>query len=315
MEPPHEIGQLARPDVETPGPSASLCSILPGMRRSSAPTFLRLVVLAASLVPATSSRAADQVPGWATGGLESARESFTQKSRVPEGYDRRELEELLFPERTVVGEGKVEAPWLLVVKAWRASPGLSVAVLETVTHRKAELGRGSEVEATTLYVAVFRGGRSGRRAEITARCKLVNVAERHVRDLDVAPYRLAPARVALGVRTAMRWPLAGGGAENEYLSLLLPEGRELRLVWATLIRTWRMENEGFNEDGSSNKAEAGDEASATISVLGSSSEGLRDLRKTLGERSGVFRWNRTRYVTAGRDPVESVNGFPGAETE
>lgn len=286
-----------------------------GMRRSSVPRLLRLVCLAALLGSVVSTQAADQAPDWATGALSSARESFTQNSRVPEGYDRRELEDVLFPERMVAGEGTVEVPWLLFVKPWRASPGLSVAVLETVTYRKAEIGRGADGDATTLYVAVFAGGTSGTRAEIKARRKVEGVPERHLRDLDLARYRLAPDKLAIGVRTWMSWPLGGGGANNEYLLLLVPEGRELKPVWSTLMRSWRMHNEGFNEDGSSNKAEAGDEASATITVLGTATDGFRDLRKTLGKRSGIYRWNRKRYVTSGRDPVENVNGFPGAEAE
>lgn len=84
------------------------------------------------LAPAVSVRAADKAPVWATGCLDSARDSFTKDSRVPEGYQRSEIEKLLFPASMVVSEDRVEVPWLLFVKLWKASPGLSVAVLETL---------------------------------------------------------------------------------------------------------------------------------------------------------------------------------------
>ena len=65
---------------------------------SSIRRTLWLVCVATTVVPAVSTRAEDQAPAWATGCISVARESFTKESRVPEGYDRSEIQKLLFPE-------------------------------------------------------------------------------------------------------------------------------------------------------------------------------------------------------------------------
>jgi hypothetical protein len=280
---------------------------------SSIRRTLWLVCVATTVVPAVSTRAEDQIPVWATGCISVARESFTKESRVPEGYDRSEIQKLLFPEAMVIRNGRVEVPWLLFVKPWRASPGLSVAVLQTVTY---ENGQGRFDYATTLYLAVFAGGTSGAKADIRARGQVDSVPERYLRELDLAPYRLARDKLAFGVRTFMNWPLVGGGGQNEYLLLFVQDGQELKKVWATLMGSWRMSNDGYNDDGSSNKAEEGHEGTAVVSVLKTATGGFRDLRKSgWSKRPVVYRWNGERYVAKDRDPVENVNGWPEAEVE
>jgi hypothetical protein len=277
---------------------------------------LRLACVVSVLAPACSAQAADDEPAWARYYIRSARESFMQESRVPGGYDRDEIAKLLFPDSIIVNDEVLEVPWLLFVKPWRASPGSSVAVLETVTYLKEEDKRGAEQVKTTLYVAVFAGGTAGAKAEVKAGGRIDSMAERHVTDLDLAPYRLAPDKLAFAVRSRMSWPLVGGGGENEYLVLFLPEGQEVKKVWATLMRSWRMYNDGYFDDGSSNKAEEGHEGVATISVLKTATRGLRDLRKSgWTKRPAVYRWNGKSYVTKDKDSVENVNGWPEAEVE
>jgi hypothetical protein len=216
-------------------------------RRARPPTWSAwLAAVTATLAALPSARAADQVPAWAKDGVESARESFTQKSQVAEGYDRGEIVKLLFPKPLVVAAETVEAPWLLFVKPWKASPELSVAVLQTVTY-----GKGPDAvneTASTLYIAVFAGGASGAKIEIKARGQVHGVAERYLREIDVAPYRLAPDKLAFGVRTWMNWPMVGGGGNNEYLLLFVPDGQGLKTVWATLMQSWSMSNDGYRED-------------------------------------------------------------------
>jgi hypothetical protein len=285
--------------------------MLPFLRRS-----VWLACLASLLAPAWPARAVEQVPAWATDYIRMARERFTEKSRVPAGYDPSEIEKLLFPDSVVVTDETLEVPCLLFVKPWRASPGSSVAVLETVTYLKEKARKGADQVKTTLYVAVLAGGTAGAKAEVKARGQVESVAERHVADLDLAPYRLAPDKLAFGVRTRMSWPLVGGGGDNEYLILFLPDGQEVKKVWATLMHSWRMYNDGYFEDGSSNKAEEGHEGTATISVLKTATRGLYDLRKSgWSKRPAVYRWNGESYVTKGKDPVENVNGWPEAEVE
>ena len=143
-----------------------------------------------------------------------------------------------------------------------------------------------------------------------------SVPERYLRELDLAPYRLTRDKLAFGVRTYMNWPLVGGGGENEYLLLFVQDGEALKKVWATLMRSWRMSNDGYNEDGSSNKAEEGHEGTAVISLLKTATSGVRDLRKSgWSKRPVVYRWNDDHYVAKARDPVENVNGWPEAEVE
>jgi hypothetical protein len=287
-----------------------------GVRLPSIGSSIGIACIAAALALAGSARAADQVPDWAAWGIRNARKDFPQKSRVPEGYDRSELEKLLFPDGVVVSEEGVEVPWLLFVKPWKASPGLSVAVLETVTLVKAQFGQGAAAGATALHIAVFAGGTAGAKADIKAEGWLESVAERHLQDIDLAPYRLAPDKLAFGVRTRMSWPLVGGGAENEYLVLLLPDGQEIKKVWATLMMSWRMSNDGYFEEGSSIKAEGGEQRIATIGVLKTATRGLCDLRKSGWKKHpAVYRWNGTSYVTKDKDPVPNVNGWPEAVVE
>jgi hypothetical protein len=275
---------------------------------------LWLACLASLLAP--SAQAADDEPAWARGYIRSARESFTKESRVPDGYDRTEIASLAFPDSIIVNDEVLEVPWLLFVKPWRASPGLNVAVLETVTYLKEKNERAAEEVKTTLYVAVFAGGTAGAKAEVKARGQADSMAERHVTDLDLAPYRLARDKLAFGVRSRMSWPLVGGGGDNEYLMLFLPDGQEVKKVWATLMHSWRMYNDGYFDDGSSNKAEEGHEGTAIISVLKTATRGLRDLSKSgWSKRPAVYRWNGTSYVTKDKDSVENVNGWPEAEVE
>ncbi len=278
-------------------------------------TVIWLACVSALLVVAKSARAAGQGPAWAAGCVRVSRDSFAKDSRVPAGYDASEIEKLLFPEAMVVSEERVEVPWLLFVKPWRASPGLSVAVLETVTYRK-DGPMGGNDESTTLYIAVFAGGTGGAKVDIKARGRVVGVAERHVRELDLAPYRLAPDKLAFGVRTWMHWPYAGGGGENSYLSLFAVDGQRVKKVWATLMQSSSMRNDGYSEDGSPNKIEEGCcDGEAIITVLKTKSGGCYDLRKVQGHRAVTCRWNGETYVMKGKDPVENVNGFPEAEVD
>lgn len=258
-----------------------------------------------AVLAAASARAKSGGPDWAQGWMEEASASLAQESLVPPEYDRAELLALLLPTPLQLGEAKVECAARLLVKAWRASPGSSVAALAVVTHSK-EPSSDVVESKTTVHVVVFAGGTAGVKPAPRARTTLDLPPERRLDELDLAPYRLARDKLALGVRTRLSIPYAGGGADNEYLSLLLPDGKQLQEVWSTLMSSSMMSNAGWNDDGSREKISRGIPGEATITVLKTQTRGLRDLRKTLVGHSAIYRWDGTRYQTDGDDPVEDA---------
>jgi hypothetical protein len=264
------------------------------------------VGLAAAL-STVGARAEESGPAFARGAIAGARQRYAERSRVPDGYDRAAIERVLALAPPAADDERVEVAERLVVKPWKASPGLSVAALDTSILGKAEFGTGASATASALHVLVFSGGTSGTAPTPVARGVLEGPPDRRLRDLDLAPYRLAPGVLALGVRTEVHFAYGGGGGRDEYLTLCVPEGEQLRVVLTTLLSSWKDVGGGWNADGSRDREESGDERPATISVLPGTSHGLHDLRKTAGRRSAVYRWSGDAYAPSGRDPVRPVN--------
>ena len=268
-----------------------------------------LILCAAVLLAAPTAWAAEAAPPWAKGAIHVAGESMAKESRVPAEYDRDAILKLLLPEPLPISDTKVELAETLFVKPWKAMPGLSVAALHTETRKKGEFSDG----ATTFYVAVFSGGTAGAKPELKARGTFASAPGRRLQDLDLAAYRLAPNTLAFGVRTWVNWMMPGGGATNSYLWLFTLDGANLRRVWSTLLHSWKMYNRSMDEDGVPDKGVEGDTIAAVIAVQKSATRGFFDLRKSANKRSAVYRWDGTRYVRKGADPVENVNWDEGDE--
>lgn len=276
--------------------------------RRTALRAARWLAVTGAIVAATAARGQGPVPRFAASASSGALQRYAEGSHVPEGYDRPAIERLLTSPPLTATEEQVEVPQLLVVKPWKASPALSVAALDTSTYGKASFGAGAEEKASALRLVVFEAGTAGEAPAPKARGVFEGPAERRLHDLDLAAYRLAPGTVALGVRSETHFAYGGGGGRNEYLTLYVAEGEALREVWTTRMVSAKEVGGDWNADGSRDKPQSGDERSATITVLPGTTRGLHDLRKSIGRRSAIYRWNGTTYVAQARDPVPDVNG-------
>jgi hypothetical protein len=265
-----------------------------------------LAGVAVLLCAGTRASAANAEPEWVRLAGESDRREDTEKSSIPAEYDRAEIVKMLKPTALVVSEDKVESLRLLLVKPWQASPSLSVAAMNVVTYAKSGAG-GAEDSGSTVYVAVFAGGKEGAKIDLKARTTMDVRPEERLLKLDLAAYRLSPSQVAVGVRISRDFINYGGGGTNEYVYLLLPDGQDLRRGWATRMASTSLTASSMHKDGSREHFTHGEKTPATITVLKSTTRGLFDLRKSQSKRSSVYQWDGTSYTSNSRDPVSDVN--------
>ncbi len=99
--------------------------------------------------------------------------------------------------------------------------------------------------------------------------------------LDTARYNLAPGVRALGVRMNIGYgPRCAEGGENNYLSLFIEEGAQLKPVLKDLPMSMWTITQGSNGCGSSDAAYTMDSVALTLTVSSSVTNGWRDLEVT-----------------------------------
>ena len=253
--------------------------------------------------------AEEPIPAWARTAVANARDINSQKLSVASGYVGSEIEKLLNPGGLVVNDNEVRTERLLVVKPWKAQPGLAVAASEVLRYRKSD--SDSQYAGSAVHLAVF-SGQSGSALEVKASASMEIDASTSFESLDLAAYRVAPDTIALGVRTSKEFTCPGcsyGGGHNLYLTLFVVDGKQLRSIWSTRMASSSWEISAAKDDMSRDLTSYGSDDPATISVLKSVSRGQFDLKKTFGRRSCTYRWDGKQYGRAQEDPVKDMNNY------
>jgi hypothetical protein len=268
-----------------------------------------LVVGLAVMALARPAGAEETIPAWAQAAVADARNVDSQKTSVASGYVRSEIEKLLDSAGLVVTDNEVKVERLLVVKPWKAQPGLAVAASEVRRYRKS--GSGSQYAGAALHLAVF-SGQSGSALEVRATTSIEMDQDTSLEGLDLAAYRVAPDTIAMGVRTSKEFTCPDcsyGGGHNLYLTLFVVDGKQLVAIWSTRMASSSWEISPAKDDMSRDHDYYGSDEPATISVLKSVSRGHFDLRKSNGRRSCTYRWDGKQYGCGQEDPVKDWNDY------
>ena len=110
---------------------------------------------------------------------------------------------------------------------------------------------------------------------------------------DLAPYALRAGDAAFGVRAGWSIGYAGGGASFEALYLFRIDGKTLRIAFAQPMMFYQDLAGDWHRDGTRDHDIS--EASNTLNVLPTSTEGFHDLqlRQRGGKWRQTFRWSAT----------------------
>jgi hypothetical protein len=94
---------------------------------------------------------------------------------------------------------------------------------------------------------------------------------------------------------------------NADLALYIVNDSSVVQVMTTLLASSSMTAGNWNDDGSRDHFENGDESEAILIMLKSSSNGYFDILKSRNKTKAIYKWNGSTYESADTDPVEDVN--------
>lgn len=202
----------------------------------------------------------------------------------------------------------------VVARQWKVQKAPTFVVfVETEVEKRQQNDEddGNIVTTRKLRMGVYRQDDGGK-VQLVAKSADGSAYEfRHseeVKSLDFAAYKLTPSEYAFGVRIDQFFGGAGGSSgSQEILVLYRVEGTRIRAILNTLMWSDADNAGNWNEDGTREHTENGDQVSAELAVSKTRTRGFFDLKKRKDGKAAVFKWNGESYALHGHDPVEDVN--------
>ena len=178
--------------------------------------------------------------------------------------------------------------------------------MDWVSYTPSSRGLGVD-DKHSLYLGVFLYDTAGKSCSPKATGSFELEYRQELSSLDLAFYRLSASTIAFGVRTKTYFMYGGGGGMNQDISLYIVDDSSVVQVMSTPLASSSMTAGQWNDDGTRDHSDNGDDAEATFAMLKSSSNGYFDILKSRDTKKAIYKWNGSTYETAGADPVENVN--------
>jgi hypothetical protein len=266
------------------------------------------IVLAVACSAPVFVQAAPAEVKWYSG-VNCENKALTSQYPLPDALSREALVRALLGRALVTSETELEFACNVFGKPWKSQDQATLVVfVETSLFHRTANGKGASESNHQLRIGVYRQQPQGRYDLVAKTSRGVDFRDQaDVSSLDFAPYKLTPSEYAFGVRMSRNYMYGGGGGTNVYLDLYRVQASDVRPVLSTLMSSSSMTAGDWHKNGTRDHSFNGDDRTAEISVLTTTTGGVFDWRKKKGRKFAVFKWTGEDFQTRGRDPVEDVN--------